>query len=91
MVKGGITSRMGARVASGSLIKIPKAAGHNAESRSPEQFTERLDELIKEIREVHRPNMHGEKACNVLLVSWPDEQSMNRIACECTKFLNSHR
>ncbi len=29
----------------------------------------RVDHLISEIRELHKPNMHGEKAVDVLLVS----------------------
>ena len=38
-------------------------------TRSPEQVVERLDSIIERIREIHKPNMHGEHACDVLLVS----------------------
>lgn len=41
----------------------------NAIYRSPEQVVERLDSIIERIREIHKPNMHGENACDVLLVS----------------------
>ncbi|KAJ9666778.1 hypothetical protein H2201_003182 [Coniosporium apollinis] len=36
---------------------------------SPEQVTARLDALISEIHEIQGPNMHGEKACDVVLVA----------------------
>lgn len=36
---------------------------------SPEQVVERLDSIIERIREIHKPNMHGENACDVLLVA----------------------
>lgn len=39
------------------------------QSRSPEQLVERLDSIIERIREIQKPNMHGENACDVLLVS----------------------
>jgi hypothetical protein len=36
--------------------------------RTPQQVTERLDRLIKEIREVQRPHMDGSKAVDVVVV-----------------------
>lgn len=38
--------------------------------RSAEQVTERVDSLIAEIRELHKPNMHGEHPSDVVLVSY---------------------
>ena len=34
-----------------------------------EQVTERLDILIKEIRDIQGPNMHGENDCEVVLIA----------------------
>ena len=38
-------------------------------ARTPEQVTERLDNLIEEIHAVQGGSMHGEKDCNVMLVA----------------------
>ena len=37
--------------------------------RSAQEVTDRIDNLIAEIREIHRGNMHGEKHCDVVLVA----------------------
>jgi hypothetical protein len=37
--------------------------------RTPQQVTERLDRLIKEIRDIQRPHMDGSKAVDVVVVS----------------------
>jgi len=37
--------------------------------RTAEQVTERLDSLIREIREIQGPNMHGEKHADVVVVA----------------------
>lgn len=42
-----------------------------ATTRSPEQVVERLDSVIERIHKIQKPNMHGENACDVLLVSSP--------------------
>lgn len=36
--------------------------------RTPAQVTSRVDRLIKQIREMQKPNMHGEKASDIVLV-----------------------
>lgn len=38
-------------------------------SRSPEQVSQRMDELIKKIREIQRPCMNGQKPADVVVVS----------------------
>ncbi|KAL9132861.1 MAG: hypothetical protein Q9175_005963 [Cornicularia normoerica] len=42
---------------------------HFRDGWSPEQVVERLDIIIERIREIHKPNMHGENTCDVLLVA----------------------
>lgn len=37
--------------------------------RSPEEVTDRIDNLIQEIRSIHRGNMHGENPCDIILVA----------------------
>jgi hypothetical protein len=37
--------------------------------RSPQQVTERLDELIARIRDIQRPHMNGDKPADVVVVS----------------------
>ena len=37
--------------------------------RTPEKVTARLDDLIYEIHAIQGPNMHGEKACDVMLIA----------------------
>lgn len=37
--------------------------------RNKEQATERLDRVISEIRDIHKPCMRGEKPADVLVVS----------------------
>ena len=39
------------------------------DGESPQQVTERLDQLIGQIRKLQEPYMHGEKAADVLLVA----------------------
>ena len=53
----------------GSLSCQKRAFRLNARYRSPEQVAERLDSMIERIREIHKPDMHGENASDVLLVS----------------------
>ncbi|KAJ5580203.1 uncharacterized protein N7459_006188 [Penicillium hispanicum] len=36
---------------------------------SAQQVTDRIDDLIKEIRAVHKDNMHGENPCDIVLVA----------------------
>ncbi|GAB1200397.1 hypothetical protein APSETT444_009769 [Aspergillus pseudonomiae] len=39
------------------------------DGESPQEVTDRIDDLIKEIRALHKDNMHGEKHCDVVLVA----------------------
>ncbi|KAJ5092478.1 hypothetical protein NUU61_007348 [Penicillium alfredii] len=36
---------------------------------SPEEVTDRIDNLIQEIRSIHRGNMHSENPCDIILVA----------------------
>jgi broad specificity phosphatase PhoE len=42
---------------------------NNSPKRTAQQVTARLDSLIEEIHAFQAPNMHGEKACDVVLVA----------------------
>lgn len=56
----------------GEYVTYPTKKGPpmiKATTRSPEQVAHRLDSIVERIQEIHRPNMHGENACDVLLVS----------------------
>ena len=55
----------GGEYGSGRLTRLLAA---DRAAKSPEQVTERLDRLILKIRSLHRPNMHGENPCDVVLV-----------------------
>ena len=37
--------------------------------RSPDAVAVRLDKMIQNIRNIQAPNMHGEKACDMLLIA----------------------
>lgn len=55
-----------------SFSSIVKSVSHSrayAAVRAPEEVAVRLDDLIKEIHAIQSPYMHGEKACNVLLIA----------------------
>jgi sedoheptulose-bisphosphatase len=39
------------------------------EGETPEQLTIRLDNLITKIQDIHRPTMHGDGPCDVVLVA----------------------
>lgn len=44
------------------------------DGESPQQVTERLDRLIKKIRDIQRPSMDGSKAADVVVVGWRDRE-----------------
>lgn len=76
----GIFGVMGVRVESewhcpSLIISNKSQCGHVREPwlirfcRSAQEVTDRIDNLIAEIRDIHRGNMHGEKHCDVVLVA----------------------
>ena len=66
--KSGVFGGMGVRRESRCCSLNVCMCDVNIVCRTPQQVTERLDRLIKEIREIQKPHMDGSKAVDVVVV-----------------------